>query len=29
MKNLFLTMTAGFILFTSCSKDESFEQIEE
>ena len=29
MKNLFLTMTAGLILLTGCSKEEPFEQIEE
>lgn len=29
MKNLFLTIIAGFVLLTGCSKDESFEQIDE
>jgi hypothetical protein len=29
MKNLFLTMTAGLILLTSCSKDDSTEQIND
>ena len=29
MKNLILLMTAGLILLTGCSKDESFEPIEE
>jgi hypothetical protein len=29
MKNLILTMTAGLILLTGCSKEESYEQIEE
>lgn len=29
MKNLILTLTAGLFLLTGCSKDESFEQMEE
>lgn len=29
MKNLILTMTAGLILLTGCSKDESFETTQE
>ena len=29
MKNLFLTMTAGLILLTGCSKEESYEPVEE
>jgi hypothetical protein len=29
MKNLFLLMTAGLILLTGCSKEESFEPIDE
>lgn len=29
MKNLIVTMTAGLILLTGCSKDESFETTEE
>ena len=29
MKNLILSMTAGLILLTGCSKDDSVEQIEE
>lgn len=29
MKNLFLTLTAGLFLLSACSKDESFETIDE